>query len=316
MIKLRRIESHIQQSAYRVDKSTTLSPNIINSFIYQLTSWKESIPEGQPLQDTEVYSFDGYIYYMIYYHKTLRLLLFPYLTTFNPDSNFLLKCAEACGGVCRTYKTLHRATSVGFSLIALYSVFLSGLTLVYCIWLSPKEVYSITTSDDLNSCSIVLYVITERWPGARKYRDAFESIKQCVLDLISSSDQPRRPLSNLDPDLRATLEDVQKLHPEGRADFSKMMSDMVGGTKQGNGVQLIPFQNQFSDYGNLRSDAEASAFRFVQQTGIGQFYGTENGIANDSGESGIMPLGGIEYLDGFDLEDFMAQPNQFGDPMI
>jgi hypothetical protein len=104
MIRLRKIESHIQQSAYRVDKSSNLSSNVINTFVFQLASWKESIPEEQPLQDTELYSFDGYVYYMIYYHKTLRLLLFPHLTAFNPDTSLLVKCAEACGGVCRTCK--------------------------------------------------------------------------------------------------------------------------------------------------------------------------------------------------------------------
>ena len=137
------------------------------------------------------------------------------------------------------YKLLHHKTTVGFSLMALSSVFLSGLTLLYCIWLSPKEVYSIITSNDLNACSIVLYIITERWPGARKYRDAFESTRQCLLDLITTSDQPRKPLTGLDANLRATVSDVQRLHPEGRAECNRMTTDMIGEEHQGSGITFV-----------------------------------------------------------------------------
>jgi len=171
---------------------------------------------------------------MIYYYKCLRLLLFPHLTSADIDPDILRKCAEACSGVCSTYKNLHRETSVRFSLMALYSAFLSGLTVLYCLWLSPSEIYNISTSNDLNACSIVLYVITERWPGARKYRDVFESIRQCVLNLIEEGENgsagKRVPLIKLreDSELRDMVRGVQRLHPEGRAEFSRMMSDMVG----------------------------------------------------------------------------------------
>jgi hypothetical protein len=322
MIRLRRIESNIQQSAYRVDRSAALPPSVVDRFVQELCAWKDSIPEDSPLQDTEQYSFDGYVYYMIYYYKTLRLLLYPHITTANINKDILVKCAEACGGVCRAYKNLHRQTSVGFSLIALYSVFLSGLNLVYCIWLSPKEVYKITTSNDLNSCSIVLYVITERWPGAKKYRDAFESIKQCVLDLIESSDQPRKPLINLNPGLRATLEDVQRLHPEGRADFSRMMTDMVSGVNESDQLSNVnmqqEYQAQFEDYANTQETNDTPMFRFGKDAGVANFYGIEsgeNGMNPEPGEMGQLPLGAMDFLDGFDMEDFLPS-HQFGIPMI
>lgn len=321
MIRLRRIESHIQQSAYRVDRASSVPHSIIDHFIRELSAWKDSIPPDQPSQDTDVSTFDGYVYYMLYYYKTLRLLLYPRITTKNIDIDTLVKCAEACGGVCRTYKTLHRQTSVGFSLMALYSVFLSGLTLVYCIWLSPKEVYTITTNNDLNACSVVLYVITERWPGARKYRDAFESIKQCVLDLIALSDQPRKPLVGLDPDLRATLEDVQRLHPEGRADFSWMMTDMVGETNELRGVDPHQIQGPLDDFTNISTDDDTTMLRPGQDPNMLNFYGIGEigvGVASDSGEAGTghVPLGAMDFLDGFEMDDFMPNPVQFGDPIV
>jgi hypothetical protein len=83
---------------------------------------------------------------------------------------------------------------------------------------------------DLKACSIALHVIAKRWFGAGKYRDAFKSIKKCYLDIISSSEgQPRMPLRGLDTDLKVSLEEIQNLHPEGKEDFGRIVSDMLDG---------------------------------------------------------------------------------------
>lgn len=53
-------------------------------------------------------------------------------TSFNKgyESSFLKLCAEACGDVCQTYKKLHQSIPVGFSLMALHSVFLAGTLII------------------------------------------------------------------------------------------------------------------------------------------------------------------------------------------
>ncbi|KUJ16071.1 uncharacterized protein LY89DRAFT_102668 [Mollisia scopiformis] len=176
--RLRRIESEIQQTIYRVDNSSPTSEDVVESFIQKLEDWREHIPRDarqlvgdKPTTKTDTLVIDGYGYYMVYYYKCIRFLLHPLLSAPDTNVHFLKKCAEACGDVCQTYKKLHQSIPVGFSLMALHSVFLAGLTLVYCTWISPQEVFSIKTSSDMNACSIVLYIITERWPGAKKYRD-------------------------------------------------------------------------------------------------------------------------------------------------
>jgi hypothetical protein len=282
---------------------------------------------------------------MIYYYKCLRYLLYPCLTTPDVNTATLVNCAEACGGVCRTYKRLHRETSVGFSLMALYSVFLSGLTLLYCMWLSPAEVYNISTANDANSCSIVLYIITERWPGARKYRDAFESIKQCVLDLIEEGgQQPRQKLRALDgnAELRDVVREVRNLHPEGQREFGRMMRDMVGenqrdGEVMGMGMGMVIMTEQ-----QLGGQQEAEFQRqpygpgvnvnagvpegMMYQNGKGQevmdFYGIGSGnpipddkrIGDDVGNQG--QLLGPDMLDDFDIDDFLLNLNPLGEGLI
>jgi hypothetical protein len=58
------------------------------------------------------------------------------------------------------------------------------LTLIFCIWRAPAEIYNTSSSSALGACSIILYVITERWSHAKKYRDTFEDIKEKVTSSI------------------------------------------------------------------------------------------------------------------------------------
>jgi hypothetical protein len=228
IIRLRKIESHIQQSIYRVDKHKILSRSKIDYFLSILEEWRSTSPPPFAESDTEVYSYDGIYYFEVYYYKCLRLLLYPHLSSpiVNPD--IVVRCADACGGVCRSYKALHRETSVGFSLMAIYAIFLSGLTLLYCLWMSPSTIYSTTTMNDLNACSVLLYVIAERWPEAKRYRDAFETIKQNVLTTLEqgANANQRVPLPGL---ANPRLQDLggQGFHPGEAQEYSKMMGDMV-----------------------------------------------------------------------------------------
>src|SRR5689334_23269960 len=101
---------------------------------------------------------------MVYYYKCIRFLLYPIILSHEAaDINWVKRCAQACAGVCQTYKKLHQAVPVGFTVMALHSIFIAGLSLLYCLWAAPNAVFSISTSNGLDACSIVLSVIAERW---------------------------------------------------------------------------------------------------------------------------------------------------------
>ena len=67
-------------------------------------------------------------------------------------------------------------------MISLHSCFVAGLTLVYCIWrdnnLFPYDVVEAT-----QSCSQILTIFGEKWPGAVKYRDIFDALSQSLFKL-------------------------------------------------------------------------------------------------------------------------------------
>ncbi len=71
-----------------------------------------------------------------------------------------------------------------------------GLTLIYCLrhasdFITPASISA------LESCSIMLYVMTTRWPGASRFRDAFDTVKKSVSDLLFSGSQWYRTNNNV-----------------------------------------------------------------------------------------------------------------------
>lgn len=64
ILRLRKIESSIQQSIYRVDQSTNVTDTEIEFYLDQLENWKNLIPlDAKKQVDRDSIAFDGYDYY-------------------------------------------------------------------------------------------------------------------------------------------------------------------------------------------------------------------------------------------------------------
>ena len=110
---------------------------------------------------------------------------------------------------------------------------IQGLTLVYCMWHDSSNSHAFKSVGALTDCSIILYVMTERWPASRKYRDLFEGVKKSVLDAISEGKHtPGTAVISMKDDFQTSLQSLQvdntfESMPE---DLEQMMSDMTGET--------------------------------------------------------------------------------------
>jgi hypothetical protein len=169
---------------------------------------------------------------MISWYKCVRLLLQPQLYGETINERYFKLCIEACGGICETYKRLHHRMPLAFTTVSLQNVFLAGLTLVYCMWQDPASQSADKSLSALTDCSIMLYVMTERWPEARKYRDVFESIKRLVLNMIAEGKhQPRKAVSMMNDEVLNTLQGVNfgnMVAENSRDDLEQMIGDMTG----------------------------------------------------------------------------------------
>ncbi|KAK5173984.1 uncharacterized protein LTR77_001063 [Saxophila tyrrhenica] len=256
--RLRIIESHIQQTVYRVDQPLYSNSAVLglSNFVEQLEQWKMGIPSTSD-QAPSSPSINHHDSYLIYYYQAVRFLLHPHISSPCAQDQYIRRAVDACGGLCSTYKRLHQNVTVGFSLMALHSVFFAGLTMLYCAWKSPSLVLTNSTRNNINDCSIVLYIITERWPGAKRYRDLFESIKDPVLHTIEQHDnQPQMAVEELRPDLFGALRSMYPAE-SGQDEFSAMLREMTGSGGAG-GTATSPQTQQQQQYDSYFSTNDLS----------------------------------------------------------
>ncbi|OTB07662.1 hypothetical protein M426DRAFT_242186 [Hypoxylon sp. CI-4A] len=226
--RLKQIESEIQHDVYRVDRPGDVSDAIINGFIDRLNGWKDVIPfDTAHYVHRQENAYEGSELYTLHYYRVVRFLLYPQLAKNPVNMHYLKLCADACIGIISDYRRLHHAFPIGFSALSIQTVFLAGLTLIYCAWLAPPNFISVEAP--LTDCQILLYIVTERYPSARKYRDVFERIKSAVMGIIMQGNhEPRNPVQ-LDPNVQKGFASFEGQWAPGMgADFSYMVNTMTG----------------------------------------------------------------------------------------
>ena len=232
-VELQRIESRIQQSIYRVDRKTWNTDSEIDDFLAELTAWRTRLPPKPYKPSKYEYMAFGNDLTLVAYNKAIRLLLYPQLFLDQINMKYLKACANACAELLEIHKRRYTSNAYDLNLIALNSVYTSGLTLIYCVWLSPQEIFGITTSSGISACSIVLHVMAERWAGARKYCDSFEFIRKHVLEFLGHQQTPE-PRQELPPtwpdrsnDIRASVNGLN-MDGDGRFQCFRMLENMMG----------------------------------------------------------------------------------------
>ncbi|KAI1430797.1 fungal-specific transcription factor domain-containing protein [Xylaria sp. CBS 124048] len=178
LFKMRRIEARIQFSIYRADKPLSSLTSKMNQLYQDLESWKASLLERFGDIDLN--------YPMLHYHRAVRLLLQPFLPLLTPSDPYYLICLRAAGGVCQAHKKLHQSLEYGHSFIAVQTVFVAGITLIYALWTQKHAIWSYNLSNDIRACSLVLFVMGERAPWVRKFRDAFEVLVNATMEKLEN----------------------------------------------------------------------------------------------------------------------------------
>lgn len=184
IFQLRRIESRIHHSIYRNDRTLQeLLPK--TSWHYQqLQDWKNSI-----LLSIGQDSGCRLDYLLLHFHRAIRLLIQPFLSILPSSDPYYKACLDSAGQICQIHKRLHQNSDYGHSFIAVQTVFVSGIMLLYCLWTHANDVWSIRLSNNLRACSSVLFVMGERTPWVRRYRDAFEALVAVTMERLEAQQE-------------------------------------------------------------------------------------------------------------------------------
>lgn len=188
-IRLARLESYIQTTIYRVDVPTSSLVPKLSPVLKKLEGFKSTVPSLPPSEAD---------YLSMLYYKAIRLSIQPFLNILPTNDSRTAQCLDASGQISQIFKRLHQRDSYGHSFIALHDVFIAGVTMCYCLFLSP-QLWTFTVAEDLRACSSALFVMAERTPSVKKYRDALETVISATMEYMGRSPDstPRMPHSDL-----------------------------------------------------------------------------------------------------------------------
>jgi hypothetical protein len=180
LIKLRRIDSRIQHKIYRADRPLHSLRSKMDALFLELEEWKTSALQRFTGSDLD--------YPMLHYNRALRLLIQPFLPSLPLTDPYFHICLRAAGDICQTHKRLHQTIEYGHSFLAVQTVFMAGITLLYALWTHSDRVWSVRISNDIRACSTVLFVMGERATWVKKYRDAFELLVNAAMEKLQGSE--------------------------------------------------------------------------------------------------------------------------------
>jgi hypothetical protein len=150
----------------------------------RLNRWKEQIP-----------LFDGNQNHLsklceIRYHGVMMLLLRPCPTIPKPTTESLILSHKSATSSLHLYDQLYRDDLLLCNWITVHSLFLSTITMLYCIWAVP-EVAAQTRVDvlmaDMKAVSNILSATGEHWSEAKRSRDVLDDLSSVTTRWIIAS---------------------------------------------------------------------------------------------------------------------------------
>ncbi|KAJ5170736.1 Transcription factor [Penicillium coprophilum] len=183
LFKLRRIDSRIQHKIYRADRPLSSLRPKMDPLYLELEQWKESALLRFSGPDLD--------YPMLHFNRAVRLLIQPFLPLLPITDPYYQICILAAGNICQSHKRLHQTLEYGHSFLAVQTVFMAGITLLYALWTHTDQVWSVRMSNDIRACSTVLFVMGERAAWVKKYRDAFELLVNAAMEKLQGNETAR-----------------------------------------------------------------------------------------------------------------------------
>ncbi|KAJ5102971.1 hypothetical protein N7532_003500 [Penicillium argentinense] len=183
LFKLRRIDSRIQHKIYRADRPLSSLRLKMDPLYLELEDWKKSAFLRFTGQDLD--------YPMLHYNRAVRLLIQPPSPLLPITDPYYQICLHAAGEICQSHKRLHQTLEYGHSFLAVQTVFMAGITLLYALWTHTDQVWTVRMSNDIRACSTVLFVMGERAAWVKKYRDAFELLVNAAMEKLQGNETAR-----------------------------------------------------------------------------------------------------------------------------
>lgn len=134
------------------------------------------------------------------YHEIVMLLFRPTPRIRSPGQDSLTHCYQSAEATIRLWKELYNSDRMSYSWTSIHSICLSGITILYCIWMVRELSMSIeidNLSQTMMAASNLLSAAGEHWTNARRCRNSLNNLTAAtvrwLVNLRSKPDQPSVP---------------------------------------------------------------------------------------------------------------------------
>ncbi|GAA5947025.1 hypothetical protein JCM10213_007279 [Rhodosporidiobolus nylandii] len=199
-IKLMRIESLIQKTAYRVDKASDQRPEPL---LRMIDEWVEQIPAiatDPKCHETPCCSRDWFLSRAA---DARMYLLRPHTTNVATAEPELVKLmAKYAAEACAIQQRIHQSPTSTTSLEGLRSVFLCGLTLLHAVQVDRSALPFSVLRRATSAMSNTLFVYSNTYKGAAAYHEVFDALSDAIIDKWTEPDGATSSAPTLPPNLQ------------------------------------------------------------------------------------------------------------------
>lgn len=158
IVKLHRIHRRV----YRVDRhlpDVGAYPKLdakMAALQRELDEWRSTMPHPPSrrasqcaaawMYDPESVHHDSRDFFEMQYHKSVLLLYTVLFPTLDPTDPRFSTTATSAAAVCTAYKRLEQHRTLSYTMLALHSCFVAGLTLVYCSWRGGRRAFGLPSA--------------------------------------------------------------------------------------------------------------------------------------------------------------------------
>jgi hypothetical protein len=190
-IKLRQIQSKIQDVFYPAavsnvtDESLVYNRRILRA---ELDDWIAKAPcYSVPTEAT----FQTPNWFQIAYSHGLLLLYRPSPAAPAVGREELQICADSAISMISSYSSLYAKKKVTYTWIALHSLFMASVTMLYALWVSPeirRSTRKTVVKSNVMSCLALFDVMSDYWPLAVRCYDIIDRLGSAATALFDAGD--------------------------------------------------------------------------------------------------------------------------------
>nr|WVH01968.1 fungal-specific transcription factor domain [Naematelia aurantialba] len=186
-IELYRLRSRVHTTLYALDAGAPSREDTV-LFLSQLEQWRHRIPRTLPSSPNVPMQQEARFH--MRYFQCVLFTLRPAVICETPSDPSLTLCAIAAAEACELDRRVYQTPAGRQTTVSVCHSFICGMTLLYCLSLSPNVMSPQLSTRAVRACCTTLAVFAQLFPVAVPFYELFEYFADEILNESCSESQP------------------------------------------------------------------------------------------------------------------------------